>query len=152
MVSNPRSSHTGEERVPRVVSAVQTFCMVCNPLVSHGNLLGFQNLPMRSSFGDLAFPQCLEEGERAGKFPPGCCRALAMASLLSTVRVVKQEKASGTCLHQGSRLTALSDGCLVLSSLNRNVLSTLLYLLLFRVNYPFRISLLPLLLQLVSIC
>lgn len=98
------------------------------------------------------FPSVLEEGERAGKFPPGYCQALAMAFLLSTVRLVKQEEVSGTCLDQGSSLTALSDGCLVLSSLNRNVLSTLLYLLLFHVSYPFRISLLPLFLQLVSIC
>lgn len=98
------------------------------------------------------FPSVLEEGERAGKFPPRCCLALAMAFLLSTVRPVEQEKVSGTCLDQGTRLPALSDGCLVLSSLKRNVLSTLLYLLLFLVSNPFCISLLPLLLQLVYIC
>lgn len=30
--------------------------MACNPLVSHGNLLDFQNRKMRASFGDMALP------------------------------------------------------------------------------------------------
>lgn len=56
VVSDSRSSHTGEERVPGVMLAVQTFWVVCNPLVRPANCLGFQNLTLRSSFGDLAFP------------------------------------------------------------------------------------------------
>lgn len=53
------------KRVPGVVSAVQTSCGLQS--LRHGNFLGFQNLTMRSSFGDLAFPCVMEE--RAGKFP-----------------------------------------------------------------------------------
>lgn len=60
-VSDHRSSNScsdsGERMVPGVLLGVWAFCMACNPLVSHSNLLGFQNLTTRASFGDLAFLQ-----------------------------------------------------------------------------------------------
>jgi len=70
---------TGKERALGVLLAVQAFCRACNPVVNHGSLLGLQNCTTQVSFGDL------EEGERAGKFPPGWCLALATAFLHSTV-------------------------------------------------------------------
>lgn len=114
VVSDPRTSCAGEEE--------RTWGCVGCPNFLHG-LQSFsqtwkfhrvsKSLTMRSSFGDLTFSLVFwrkGRGERVGKLPSGCCLTLAVAFLLSTVRFVKQEKVSGTCLDQGSRLTALSDG------------------------------------------
>lgn len=133
--------------------AVQTFCVACNPLVRHANFLGFQNLTLRSSFGDLAFPHVFwRRGRGLGSslqvaawlWPWLFCSQLW--DLLSRKRWVARvwTRAAGWLCCQMDALHRASLSC--------NVLYTLLYLLPFHVGNPFSIFLPPLVPQLVSIC